>query len=470
MYLNENKYFDFLEGKNVILVGSAGYLKDMNLGKWIDSFDLIIRMNLACPVKEDLKKDIGSRTDILYHTLIYEKFIEARPDLFKAHTVDEMHSWKNDGVKWVVTHWNKSNPRVKAFAPIIEGIINWTDIPKSKHMLIKNELASTPNIGTSAITHILSSKVKSLSVIGCDYHRSGYYVGYGGFNEEQARAGTNSTAMWGQVKQDKESSHKVEPQLKYIKSLLKKDNRLILDHVLLNILQNPNVKVVANDVNLITAIVPMKGHSERISNKNIKIINGKPLFYWILNALKNCKYIKEIVVDTDSNEIAKAVKKHFKNIKILMRPAHLHGDMVTGNAIIENDLKQLNGEYFLYTHTTNPLLKSETINLAIEEYFKNIKTHDSLFAVTKHQIRLLDKDCKPLNHGISNLIRTQDLEPLFEDNSNIYIFSRDSFTKNGRIGLKPKMFEINKLEAIDIDEQEDFILAKLLLKHYYNRR
>lgn len=470
MYHNEYNYLNFLKDKNVILVGSAHYLIGKNLGNWINSFDLIIRMNLSCPIKEDLKIDIGSRTDILYHTLIYDKFIKARPDLFKPHTKEEMNSWKNDGVKWVVTHWDKNNTRVKNFEPIINGIINWTDFPQKKYSCMKRELKSVPNIGTVVMSHVLDSDVKSLSVVGCDFHRTGYYPGYGGFTKEEAQKGTDSVAIWGQVAQPKESAHKIEPQLKFINELSKRDNRLILDHVLKNILkeaeENNYTDFKKNKTNMVTAIIPMKEYSERVPNKNIRDFNGKPLFYWIINSLSNCKYIKEIVIDTDSKNIANKVQEYFKDIKIIMRPKHLHGDMVTGNAIIENDLNQLEGDYFLYTHTTNPLLKSETIDLAIEEYFNNIKTNDSLFSVTKHQIRLLDKECKPINHGVNNLIRTQDLEPVFEDNSNIYIFSKESFAKNGRIGLNPKMFEINKLEAVDIDEEEDFILAEIIKKHH----
>ena len=134
------------------------------------------------------------------------------------------------------------------------------------------------------------------------------------------------------------------------------------------------------------------------------------------------------------------------------------------NDIINNDLENSDGAIYLQTHSTNPLLKAETITKAIQE-FKN-SNRDSLFSVTKLQTRLYWKDGKPVNHNPEELIRTQDLPPLFEENSNIFIFTKESFAKAGnkRIGLNPMLFEMDKLEAIDIDEPQDFIMAEAIQK------
>ena len=115
---------------------------------------------------------------------------------------------------------------------------------------------------------------------------------------------------------------------------------------------------------------------------------------------------------------------------------------------------------------TNPLLTSATLDRAIETYFSNLDEYDSLFSVTRLQSRLSGQDGSPVNHNSDELIRTQDLSPIFEENSNFYIFSKNSFNnaKKNRIGLKPQMFEVDKLEAIDIDEQQDFELAEILYK------
>jgi len=218
----------------------------------------------------------------------------------------------------------------------------------------------------------------------------------------------------------------------------------------------------------IKALVPMKGNSQRVPNKNMKSFDGKPLYHAIVKSLLDSKYIQNVIINTDSKTIVKDIQENFKNkVSIINRPTQIQGDFISMNDIIAYDLSQLEGEHFLQTHSTNPLLKTKTIDKAIEKYFETLNKFDSMFAVTKVQTRFYDKNAKAINHNPNELLRTQDLEPMYEENSNFYIFSKKSFknSNNKRIGLKPQIFEINRLEAIDIDEIEDFILAELLYKN-----
>lgn len=215
----------------------------------------------------------------------------------------------------------------------------------------------------------------------------------------------------------------------------------------------------------IIAILPMKGNSERVPNKNMKLFDKAPLYHAIVKSLLASKFIEYVVIDTDSQTIAKDAKEKFGDkVVIIDRPVEIRGDYVSMNNIIKNDLNHLESEHFIQTHSTNPLLKTQTINNAIELYFKSLEKFDSVFSVTKLQTRLYDHNAKPINHNPEELLRTQDLAPLYEENSNFYIFSKKSFKNAGnkRIGLKPKIYEVNKLEAVDIDEPEDFKLAELL--------
>ena len=212
----------------------------------------------------------------------------------------------------------------------------------------------------------------------------------------------------------------------------------------------------------VIALVPMKGHSERVPNKNIRSLAGKPAFHWIMEALSKCKHIKEIVINTDSLEIADNAKKHF-DVKILKRPDFLLGDMVGIQPLIEYDLSQTNGEYYLQTHSTNPLLKAETIDKAIETFFAQ-NDYDALFSVTSVKTRFYWKDGTGINHNPKHLIRTQDLEPIYEENSCFYIFSKKTNQKvKNRLGSKSLMFPIDRFEATDIDDLEDFYWAEYLL-------
>jgi N-acylneuraminate cytidylyltransferase len=182
-----------------------------------------------------------------------------------------------------------------------------------------------------------------------------------------------------------------------------------------------------------------------------------------MESLLHSKYVEKVIINTDSEIIANDARQNFERFIIIERPKEIQGDFVSMNDIIAYDIKQEDGEHFLQTHSTNPLLKTETIDHAIERYFASLEQFDSLFSVTQLQTRLYWKDGLAINHNPEELLRTQDLEPVYEENSNLYIFSRESFTKNGnkRIGRQPLMFEIDRLEALDIDEEIDFRFAEL---------
>ena len=218
------------------------------------------------------------------------------------------------------------------------------------------------------------------------------------------------------------------------------------------------------DIPEIKALLFMKHHSERVPRKNMRDFCGRPLFHWILDSLWKTKYITEIIINTDSEEIAESAVNHF-NVTIHMRPDHLL--TITSNeanAIMEYDLSISQGDYFFQTHNTNPLLQPQTINKSIEAFFQDTE-YDSLFSVSSLQKRLFFADGNPVNHDPAMLIKTQDLPLIYEENSCIYIFSRESFMKNhNRIGKNPFLFPMEKLESVDIDEMEDFVFAEYLMK------
>ena len=211
-------------------------------------------------------------------------------------------------------------------------------------------------------------------------------------------------------------------------------------------------------------MLPMKGHSERVPNKNMKFFCDAPLYHAILKTLKQSEYISRIAIDTDSKIIREDASKIYPDVTIIDRPDELCGDFVSMNRIIQYDISRLSGEHFLQTHSTNPLLTVKTLNTAIETYFNNLKSNDSLFSVTRWQTRFYWQNGDPVNHNPEELIRTQDLPPVFEENSNFYIFSRNSFheANSRRIGARPKMYVVDRLESIDIDESTDFELAEFL--------
>jgi N-acylneuraminate cytidylyltransferase len=219
------------------------------------------------------------------------------------------------------------------------------------------------------------------------------------------------------------------------------------------------------------ALLPMKGHSQRIPNKNIKKILNKPLFFFIADKLKKVEKFDSLVINTDSKIISELARERYGSwVKIINRPKHLQGDSISMNSIIEHDISILGADnHFFQTHSTNPLLKKSSIINSVNEYLSFFKKDkiDSLFSVTSMKKRLYDSNFKPLNHEPGELIQTQNLRKIYEENSNFYIFSGDSFLKNNhRIGINSKMYvmDSNSFESLDIDEKNDWVLAEMLLK------
>lgn len=216
----------------------------------------------------------------------------------------------------------------------------------------------------------------------------------------------------------------------------------------------------------VTALVPMRHHSERVPGKNYRPFAGEPLYAHILGSLKKVPGIDAIVVDTDSPVILEGLARDFPDVIRIERPKELRGDMVSMNDILLYDTGQIESTFYLQTHSTNPLLKPDTIQSAISGFIDAYPEHDAMFSVTRFQTRLWNEAGEPVNHDPGELIRTQDLPPLYVENSCFYIFEREAFrTVGNRLCTNPKMWEIDAIEAIDIDEESDFLLAECLGSH-----
>lgn len=213
----------------------------------------------------------------------------------------------------------------------------------------------------------------------------------------------------------------------------------------------------------VTAILPMKGNSQRVPGKNIRPLCGKPLFHWIVEALLATRAVGRVVIETDSDAIAADARQAFPQATLLRRPPELVGDTVSMNALLAWHLGQVEGEWFMQVHATTPLLTAETLDRAVSA-LAEAPDRDSLFGVTRLHTRLYWEDGRPINHDPQVLIQTQDLPPVFEENSNVYLFSRASFAPAGRrIGAHPMMFETPPLESVDIDWEPDFAYCDFLM-------
>lgn len=218
----------------------------------------------------------------------------------------------------------------------------------------------------------------------------------------------------------------------------------------------------------IAAIVPMRHNSERVPGKNYRDFAGKPLYHRVLDSLLACDAISQVVIDTDSPTILEDAAKNYPTVTLFERPDNLTAGEIPMNDVLLNTIGKLDADFFLQTHSTNPLLSAETVQRGVDLFLQNFPIYDSLFSVTRLQTRLWDPLSRAVNHNPNILLRTQDLPPIYEENSCLYIFSEEILkTKHNRIGNRPYMLEMPAEEAQDIDVELDFRVAEFLYKAKY---
>ena len=216
----------------------------------------------------------------------------------------------------------------------------------------------------------------------------------------------------------------------------------------------------------VVALLPMKANSERVKGKNFRLFAGKPLFRWILDTLLTVHEIDKIVINTDARYILEENGlTESEKVMIRDRKKEICGDHVSMNLVIADDLAAVDGKTYIMTHTTNPLLSASTISSALESYYKGVfrDGKDSLFTVNKYKTRFYREDGAAVNHDPNVLLRTQDLEAWFEENSNLYIFTKESFEKtNARIGENPLLYTTPTFESADIDDATGWRIAETI--------
>ena len=208
----------------------------------------------------------------------------------------------------------------------------------------------------------------------------------------------------------------------------------------------------------IVAFLPVKGHSQRIENKNLKLLDGKPLFIHTLDKLVNSNFFDEVYLDTESEEIIDAASEI--DCKILKRDPSLASNKTNGNKLFENQIAQVDADIYVQILATSPFILIETIKNAINNITES-NSYDSAVLVSK-QKQYTWKNNKPeYNHfDIPNSI---DLEDVIIETMGLYIVKKDVAHKNKRrLGDNPLLIESTPIEAIDVNFPEDFHLAELI--------
>jgi CMP-N-acetylneuraminic acid synthetase len=207
----------------------------------------------------------------------------------------------------------------------------------------------------------------------------------------------------------------------------------------------------------------MRHSSERVVGKNYRLLGGKPLFHHIIETLLACPHIDEVVIDTDSPLITEDAQAAFPAVRVIERPEHLLGGDVPMNEVLLHDVEQVPADLYVQTHSTNPLLRPETVTTALESFLAQRGAYDSLFTVTPLHTRLWTPDGQAINHDPAVLLRTQDLPPVMEENSCLYAFDGDTLRRRGnRIGERPLLYALDPEESWDIDEEIDWMVVETL--------
>ncbi len=215
------------------------------------------------------------------------------------------------------------------------------------------------------------------------------------------------------------------------------------------------------------AFVPLKLNNQRTPGKNTKRFDdGSALITVFLRTLIKSKEIDELYVFC-SDDIIKDYL--IPGVKYLKRPKYLDTQDATPQDIMHEFTKRVNADIYAVCHCTSPFVTLNHIN----ECFEAVKSnkYDSSFTAEKMQRLLWDCNNQPLNFEANNIPRTQDLPPIFNEVSAIYVFKKEVFEKyNRRIGLNPHITVVEGIECVDIDYPEDFEIANAIYMGIINKR
>lgn len=207
------------------------------------------------------------------------------------------------------------------------------------------------------------------------------------------------------------------------------------------------------------ALIPIKLGSKRVPQKNIKpFYDGTPLIAFIQRACLSSKYIDEVYVYC-SDDISSYC---LPGVTFLKRPKFLDGDDKNANDIIAEFMKTVDADIYVNAHATSPFAKTMTIDNCIEKVLTG--DYDSAFCAEAIRTFMWENG-RPINFDPNHFPRTQDLPLILGETSIAYVFKKETFKRFGRrVGEKPYIKEVDKIEAMDIDYPEDFEICDAIYR------
>lgn len=214
----------------------------------------------------------------------------------------------------------------------------------------------------------------------------------------------------------------------------------------------------------IVSFIPIKLNNQRLPGKNLLPLNNRPTCDYIFETISNVDTIDEKYVYCSDDAIKPYIAPYTdKGLRFLKRNSNLDGFQVKGLEIIEHFVKDIDADIYVLTHVTQPFTKSESVKNALEKVISG--EYDSAFSAVGLQDYMW-MNGKPLNYDMKNIVRTQELEPIYLETGAFFIFRKEVFTNLGqRIGNRPYIYEIDQFEAVDIDTSEDFEFAQVVAQY-----
>lgn len=216
----------------------------------------------------------------------------------------------------------------------------------------------------------------------------------------------------------------------------------------------------------IVSFIPIKLNNQRLPGKNTMLLNGRPLCDYLFNTISNIDSIDEKYVYCSDDSIKKYIAPYEKlGLKYLKRDRYLDGFQVKGLEIIDRFVKDVDADIYVLSHCTQPFTKAESIVNALEKVVTG--EYDSAFSAVELQDYMW-MNGRPFNYDMKDIVRTQDLTPIYMETGAFFIFRKEVFTKLGqRIGNHPYIYTIDQFEAVDIDTKEDFDFAQAVARFLY---
>jgi CMP-N-acetylneuraminic acid synthetase len=208
----------------------------------------------------------------------------------------------------------------------------------------------------------------------------------------------------------------------------------------------------------VVAFVPIKMNNERLPGKNIKSFsNGRPLISYILDTLSTVDNIDEIYVYCSDESIKEYLPP---TVKFLKRDKYLDLSTTSFNEVLTSFANDVKADVYILTHATAPFIAKSRFEEGIAAVTS--QQYDSALTVQVLQ-EFLWKDGHPYNYNPQKIPRTQDLERLYTETCGMYIYTAELINQEKRrIGHKPYLIEVSKIEACDINNPDDFELANAI--------